>query len=99
MKQWEELLATPFVTETEIAAITKKEELATDSWLAAVSETVDAIKASKELNKVVLSRQMLLTHETDVAIEAVLEKLRKTQQNSYFFVVENGEKNIFRCNS
>lgn len=92
MKQWEELLATPFVTETEIAAITKKEELATDSWLAAVSETVDAIKASKELNKVVLSRQMLLTHETDVAIEAVLEKLRKTQQNSYFFVVENGEK-------
>lgn len=89
--EWELLLNEELPIE-KAAPILTKTELATQEWLVAVQETIDAIREESDLKKVVLSRQLLLEHQTDVEVNTVLEKLRQTQQNSYFFVLENGEK-------
>ncbi|MGX7420348.1 isochorismate synthase [Carnobacterium gallinarum] len=88
---WQILINQPIPLEHQ-SSIVSKTELATEEWLQAVEETVEAIKQDSELKKVVLSRQMLLQHQTKVDTNTVLEKLKATQQNSYFFVLENGEK-------
>lgn len=90
--KWEELLEEQIVPKAAKAVVTNKTELATTEWIQAVDETVELIKQSTTLQKVVLSRQLLVEHDSVVDVEDVLERLMMTQQNSYFFVLENKEK-------
>lgn len=61
-----------------------------DKWLHAV-ETATRRIAEGELNKVVLSREVLVTSEDDFNTAAILEKLYQSSNNNYTFAFERGE--------
>lgn len=91
-EKWVQLSQEGCPAKKEPIKVTNKTELATTEWQKAVDETVELIKQSRTLQKVVLSRQLLVEHASAVVVEDVLDRLMTTQQNSYFFVLENKDK-------
>ncbi|GGF32904.1 isochorismate synthase MenF [Halobacillus andaensis] len=60
-----------------------------DEWKAIVEQATSDIK-DKELEKVVLAREVRITFSEDVELAAVIERLCETQMNSYIFTFESG---------
>ncbi|WP_284141472.1 isochorismate synthase [Virgibacillus sp. LDC-1] len=74
----------------EAPLIASKEEIEPEQWKNLVLDATKAIKAGKA-KKIVLARELKLTFTADVSIHIILERLLRTQNNSYVFAFEHGE--------
>lgn len=70
----------------------KKQELAADSWLSLVEETVSEIKdTANPIKKIVLARHLKILAKETILSEVILKNLAKQQTNTYLFSLESSE--------
>ncbi|WP_239254248.1 isochorismate synthase [Listeria ilorinensis] len=93
-KQWEKIMNSP-LPKLEIDSLAAVQELEPEHFLASAREVIELIQGSKEIHKVVLSRRMGMRFTSQVDSGAILEQMLATQENSYFFVLENGSAVFF----
>lgn len=68
--------------------IVARQEIGKEEWLQTVQVLVEELKNSRELKKVVMARELLVTAKDEIAPETVLENLLKEQPDSYTFAFE-----------
>lgn len=93
-EQWERIISSD-VPKLQAPELTLAKELDKDYFLQSTQEVIDLINQSEKVNKVVMSRRMSLKFGKQVDNNYVLEKLLETQENSYFFIMENGNTSFF----
>lgn len=63
-------------------------ELMVCEWLKLVAQTVQEIKASPVLNKVVLARELAVYKSQTISLNEIVKQLLKEQKNTYVFALE-----------
>lgn len=94
MDQWERIVneSKPKIIAPEL---TLAEEIDTEYFLQTTQEVIDLITHSEKVNKVVVARKMALKFGKQVDNNYLLEAMLATQENNYFFIMENGNSTFF----
>lgn len=90
-EQIEEIMQEQVKTNTTFQEIIA-EEVAVSEWMKLVDQTVEYLKRSGPLEKVVLARRMRVKTNDSFQAEYILRNLQEQQMNTYFFVLESADQ-------
>ncbi|RSU06475.1 hypothetical protein CBF30_09475 [Vagococcus entomophilus] len=66
----------------------EQKELRVSEWLKLVAQTVQEIKTSPVLNKVVLARELAIRKSQPISLNETVKQLLREQKNTYIFALE-----------
>jgi len=86
----EQILLTETNQKQSIVALDSKHEIEPEQWKQAVHQARETIR-HRDVEKIVMAREMRLTFSKKVDVTSVIKKLLETQPNSYVFAFDYGE--------
>lgn len=90
VNQVEELLLNQTTTLPHPATILSQYEVEPEQWLNIVQKAIDTLNTT-QADKIVLARELNLKLNKNAELATILDRLLKTQTNSYVFAFEKGE--------
>lgn len=92
MALWERFVKIEDNSDQKTNEVSSQKECHVKDWLNSVETSVDMIKESEKIEKIVLARQLKVSTKNEINISSVLSNLRNEQPNTYRFVVRNNQE-------